>query len=761
MVLSRFLYRCLLRAHPPSFQAEFCDEMLWIFDEVAQREGVSHLFADALLSLARQWFVRCTLQKIFVTDAAATPWIRSAYGLFAWERIEAPATSLPVPRMLQGSIVSLTFLALLSLLAIDAGKVTTIHKHSAAKNSIAPPEASAAALGIANLPVGGSSRGRGQTNQTRDSSDERTRRTGYTRAVRTGVADFVDGQQSSRGRSGTTSAAIEVVPARVPAAVELASEAEDDSEPASYDENLALAFGTAKTAAASPSPAQITTAQYDIARTGANLNETILTPANVNAAQFGKLFTIKVDGDVYAQPLYLPNIDIPGKGKHNVLFVATENDSVYAFDADNLSAPLWHVNLAKSAGGDPLTQRDARCFFIVPQVGITSTPVIDLKTGTLYVLARTKERQGVLSDDVFRQRLHALAITTGAEKFGGPVEIKASVKGSGSGETGGQVAFDPLRENPRAALLLVNDSVYLSWGSSCDVGPYHGWLMAYEANTLAQKAVFNTSPDASDSAIWQGDAGPAADQDGNIFAVTGNGEFDAASNGRDFGDTVLKLSPRGPTFMLLDYFTPSNQAQLNDRDNDLGSSGPVLLPDQPGAHPHVLVAAGKEGKIYVIDRDHMGKFQPNDDSHAVQTIAASHGAFGAMAYWNRNVFFIGSETRLEDFAVDHAQLTLKASGPARFLDSGATPAISANGSKDAIVWAASSKNWNEPPTRQAILYANDAADVNHQLYTTEQNPQRDRPGIALRFAIPSVVNGKVYLGSKGQVDVYGLLPPPH
>jgi len=373
-------------------------------------------------------------------------------------------------------------------------------------------------------------------------------------------------------------------------------------------------------------------------------------------------------------------------------------------------------------------------------------------------LARTKESKGLLHGAVFKQRLHALAITTGVEKFGGPVEIQASVKGTGSGHAAGQIPFDPQRENPRAALLLANATVYLAWGSSCDVAPYHGWLMAYDAQTLAQKSVFNTSPDASDSAIWQGGAGPAADKDGNIFVVTGNGEFDAATNGRDFGDSVLKLGSQGQTLKLLDYFTPSNQVQLNERDNDLGSSGPVLLPDQPGAHPHVLVTAGKEGKIYVIDRDHLGKFQPGDDPHAVQTIAASHGAFGAMAYWNQNVFFIGSENPLEDFTVDHGKLKLKATGNDRFLDSGATPVISANGSKDAIVWAASSKNWNEPSGRPVILHAYDAADVTHQLYTTEQNSQRDRPGTALRFAMPSIVNGKLYLGTKGEVDVYGLLP---
>jgi hypothetical protein len=504
----------------------------------------------------------------------------------------------------------------------------------------------------------------------------------------------------------------------------------------------------------------VVTAQYDNARTGANPNEKILTPANVNVSQFGKLFTLKVDGDVYAQPLYIPGIDVPGKGQHNLLFVATENDSVYAFDADGTSTtPLWHVSLANSGNGaKPLSERDVGCFFIRPQIGITSTPVIDLNSGTLYVLARTRESKGLLHSDEYKQRLHALAVTTGAEKFGGPVEIKASVKGIGSGHSGGVIDFNPQTENPRAALLLVKDSIYLSWGSSCDIGPYHGWLMAYDAHTLAQQAVFNTSPDASDSAIWQGDAGPAADKDGNVFVVTGNGEFDASSNGRDLGDSVLKLRSEGRALKLLDYFTPYNQAQLNERDNDLGSSGPVLLADQPGAHPHLLVTAGKEGKIYVIDRDHMGKYQSNDDSHAVQTISASRGAFGAVAYWNQNVFFAGSETRLQDYGVEHGLLKLKASGNARFFDSGATPVVSANGTKDGIVWAASSKNWNEPPGRPAILHAYDAANVSRELYNSEQNSQRDRVGIALRFAMPLVASGRVYLGAKGEVDVYGLLP---
>ena len=512
--------------------------------------------------------------------------------------------------------------------------------------------------------------------------------------------------------------------------------------------------------ASSLARSQVLTAQYDNARTGASLNERVLTPRNVNVTQFGKLFALKADGDVYAQPLYMPDLEIPGKGKHNVLFIATENDSVYAFDADGSStAPLWHVSLANPGEGvKPLSEEDVSCFFISPLVGITPTPVIDLKSGTLYVLARTKESKGFLHGDEYKQRLHALAVTTGVEKFGGPVEIRAAVQGDGAGSSVGQINFDPLRENPRAALLLANDMVYLAWASSCDVGPYHGWMMAYDAHTLAQKAVFNASPDAGESGIWQGDAGPAADRDGSVFVVTGNGAFDGTTKGRDFGDSILKLRLEGQRLALRDYFTPSNQAELNDHDNDLGSSGPVLLPDQPSAHPHLLVAAGKEGKIYVIDRDHMGRYQPGGDTHAVQTIPGSQSAFGAMAYWNQNLFFIGSKTPLLDYAVERGHLALKASGATRFFDSGATPAVSANGSKDGIVWAVSSKNWNEPARRPAILYAYDASRVAYELYNTERNSHRDRAGVALRFAIPTVVNGKVYVGTKGEVDVYGLLP---
>ncbi|HEV2424490.1 MAG TPA: pyrrolo-quinoline quinone [Terriglobia bacterium] len=506
--------------------------------------------------------------------------------------------------------------------------------------------------------------------------------------------------------------------------------------------------------------AQVLTSQYDNARTGANLHETILTPANVNPKQFGAVFTFPVDGAVYAEPLYVPNLEIPGRGTHNVVFVATEHDSVYAFDADGKSrTPLWKVNFTNSASGvTAVPGWDVSCPFIQPEIGITPTPVIDYASGTLYVLARTKEKTGVISSR-YVQRLHALAITTGVEKLGGPVEIKASVAGHGEGSSGGKVAFDPLHELPRSSLLLANGKVYLSWASSCDVAPYHGWLMAYDAHTLAQTGVFNTSPDAGQSGIWAGDAGIAADDQGNVYLATGNGKFDAVSGGHDYGDSVLKLTADDHGIELRDYFTPHDEQELNGDDNDLGSGGPVLIPDQPGQHPHLLVVAGKGATLYLLDRDHLGRFEPDTDRNAVQTlpVALGGGSFGAPAYWNHHLYFVGSDDVLKDFALDHGQLKPAARGTVQFIDPGATPTLSANGTRNGIVWALSSKRWNEPDGPPEVLRAFDAADVSRQLYSSEQIPARDRGGVGLRFNIPLVVNGRVYVGTKGGLDVYGLL----
>jgi hypothetical protein len=501
--------------------------------------------------------------------------------------------------------------------------------------------------------------------------------------------------------------------------------------------------------------AQATTSQYDNFRTGATLHEKILTPQNVNAQQFGKLGAFKVDGPVYAQPLFIPSVEIPGKGTHDVLYVATEHDSVYAFDANRPGdPPLWKVSfLDKSRGVTVLSEDIVDCPFIRPEIGITSTPVIDIKTGTLYVLARTMIRHTV-GDDEYLQHLHALAITTGVEKFGGPKLIVASVPGNGAGSTKGQVAFDPLRENPRAALTLANNMIYIEWASSCDVDPYHGWVMAYDSQTLAQKAVLNVNPNGSEAGIWLSDTGPAVDSEGNLYVPTGNGTFDAGSGGRDYGDSVLKLD--GSSLAVRDYFTPHDQDRISHDDNDIGSSGPLLLPDQPGPHRHLLLQPTKDSTIYVIDRDNMGKYRRDSDA-LVEMIKIPGPGLGAMAYWNGHIYFAGTNDQLRDYAIKNGELTVHASSATKFADPGATPTVSADGKNNAILWAISTKVWNGPDNKPAVLYAFDANKLGEPLYTSEQNSTRDRAALATRFVIPLVVNGRVYFGTRSEVEVYGLL----
>jgi|SRR5579871_2781702 len=474
-----------------------------------------------------------------------------------------------------------------------------------------------------------------------------------------------------------------------------------------------------------PAAAQLLTSQNDNARTSANLHETTLTPANVNPQQFGKVFTLRVDGDVYAQPLYVAGVTIPGKGQHNVLFVATEHDSVYAFDADgNDREPLWHVSFLAPGVTTLSAREDARCPFIQPEIGITPTPVIDLPTGTLYVLARTKERGRYV------QRLRALAITTGAEKFGGPREI------TGDG-------FNPLRELPRAGLLLNKGLVYLTWASSCDVETYHGWVMAYDAHTLAQTAVFNTSPSGDDSGIWQADNAPAADGDGNVYVATGNGTF---TPGRDWGDTLLKLALDSHRLAVRDSFTPSNQRQMAERDLDFGSGGPMLTPGG------LVVIGGKDGRLYALERDPLG-------ANPQEVFQFRGGIYSAPAYWNGHVYMLASDDYVSDFAVQKGHLMNRPSvvGEHRFGNPGATPAISANGTRDGIVWLIETKKWNEYGDRPAVLHAYEAANVAHELYHSAQNGSRDGAGSTLRFTIPSVVNGRVYVEAKREIDVYGLV----
>ncbi len=337
----------------------------------------------------------------------------------------------------------------------------------------------------------------------------------------------------------------------------------------------------------------VTTYHYDNARSGQNTKETILTPLNVNSTKFGKKFSVFVDGQIYAQPLYMSNLTISG-GKHNVVFVATEHESLYAIDAD-AGTVYWHVSLLP-VGGSTVTSSELGCTDISPQVGITGTPVIDSSTNTIYVLTKAKV------NSTYVQYLHALDVISHAEKFGGPVLIKASVAGSGDGSVGGRISFNAFFEHSRPGLLLENGHVIIAWASHCDNTPYHGWIMSYKASTLAQEAVYNTTANGSDGGIWQSGSAGAADSNGNIFFVTGNGSFSSSQS--NFGNTILKLGPPSAgKFPLADWFTPYNQASLNGGDTDLGSGGVLLLPDLPVGftHQHLLVEASKEGTIYLID----------------------------------------------------------------------------------------------------------------------------------------------------------------
>ncbi len=351
--------------------------------------------------------------------------------------------------------------------------------------------------------------------------------------------------------------------------------------------------------------------------TGQNLNETVLSPSNVNATQFGKLFSYALDGQSFTQPLYVSNVPVPSQGEHNLVFAATEHDSVYAFDADT-QATLWTVNFTNPAAGVttvPSNDLATGLSPIQPEIGITGTPVIDGSSGTLFVVAMTKE------NGAYVHRLHALDIATGKEKFGGPVVIQPSVQGQG-----GQVNFDSMHQLQRPALLLSGGVVYICFGSYSDWNPYHGWIIGYDAFTLAQVAVWNATPNGAEGSFWQGGASLSVDAAGNIFGIVANGTFDANTGGSDYGESVVELKPA--TLSVSDYFTPFNYKFLNAGDIDFGSAGFTLLPDQPGPFPHLGVSTGKEGKIYLLNRDNLGKFQSGSDSQIVQSIPDAVGASG-------------------------------------------------------------------------------------------------------------------------------------
>jgi hypothetical protein len=510
-----------------------------------------------------------------------------------------------------------------------------------------------------------------------------------------------------------------------------------------------LALGYEVLLGAQPS---VLTWHNDNGRTGQNLQESILTPANVNQSTFGKLFVMNVDGKVDAQPLYVPSVTIPGQGVHNVLYVMTEHASAYAFDADN-GTQLWKVSLLGS-GENP--SDDHGCGQVTPEIGITATPAIDLQIGphgTMYAVAMSKDGSGN-----YHHRLHAVDLTTGADQFGGPIEVQATYPGTGAENT-----FRPSLHVERPGLLIHNGVVYTSWGSHCDGGSYTGWVMGYNETTLAQASVLNLIPNGSEGGIWMAGAGPAADANGNVFLLTGNGTFDTTLNGAgfpnkgDYGNAFVKMSTTGGTLAVADYFTMSNTVSESNADEDLGSGGAILLlqvNDAQGQPRSLAVGAGKDGHVYVVDQANLGKFNPSTNAiYQDMPGAAPGGVFSSPAWFNGTLYYgdVGGALKAFAFSNGMFQTTPASHSAHSFGYPGTTPSISANGTTNAIVWAAENNN-------TAVLHAFNATDLSKELYNSNQAANgRDHFGAGNKFIVPTVVNGKVYVGTTNGVGAFGLL----
>ena len=511
----------------------------------------------------------------------------------------------------------------------------------------------------------------------------------------------------------------------------------------------------------------VVTQHNDAARTGANLTETILTTTNVNVSEFGKLFERAVDDEIYGQPLYANGVNVPGVGIKNVVYVGTNSDSVYAFDADDVTrtTPLWRVNYTNPAAGIvPVSRTDVgqACGTYVDfagNIGIGGTPAIDAVSQTIYFVARTKE------NGTFVQRLHALDIRDGTERAGSPVVIQASVTGTGDGrDAQNNIAFNARTENQRAGLLIDHGTVYITWASYCDQGPYHGWILGYDESSLQQVMVYNTSPDGGLGGIWQSGGGLTADATGNLYALTGNGSFNGDTGGRNFGNSFIKVSPAGT---LLDWFTPYNWSFLNATDEDLGIQNALLIPNT-----NLVVGGGKEGVMYVVDRTNMGHFRSADNGQVVQSFQASSAARmnGAPVYWNSPtygpaIYVWPAGDPLKVFRLVGTQFITPASAQSTALAAGGMPggilSISANGNAagTGILWAtlSSAGDANHAP-QPGILRAYDAGNVTRELWNSQQNAARDALGNFAKFSPPTVANGKVYVASlSNKLVVYGLL----
>jgi protocatechuate 3,4-dioxygenase beta subunit len=509
------------------------------------------------------------------------------------------------------------------------------------------------------------------------------------------------------------------------------------------------------------SQVSVLTNHNDISRSGLNSNETLLTPANVNSSQFGPLFYQSVDGFVVGQPLYLPAVAIPNQGTHNVVYVTTQNDSVFAFDADSMQAPLWTTSLLYPSGSTAVPVIDQGCgggnVTQFTQIGIMGTPVIDPTTNTLYVVAKTI----LPSTGVQGFYLHALDVTTGEEKFSGPSEITGAVAGAS-----GTVTFTPRYQMQRPGLLESNGTIYIAFGSmGCDLYA-HGWIFAYSAsNVQTQLGMFATTPDSladtEEGSIWQGGGGLTADSNGNVYAMTANGDFDVENDGNDYGDSMLQLSLSGSGLSVADYFTPYDQEEMRNQDLDLGSGGPLLLPTQEGSAPNLIVGAGKLGTIYLVNENNMGGYNSNGtgDTQIVQWLPGALGGpmFSTPAYFNNMVYFTPANSTIKAFALSTstgiAQFSATPVLQSTKLGGVSTPVVSSNGNTNAVLWMI-----QIPPKTNALLTAWNASTLGTQIYpptSTKSTSGNLDAGVA-HFATPTVANGKVYVGTQSTLVAFAL-----
>jgi hypothetical protein len=550
----------------------------------------------------------------------------------------------------------------------------------------------------------------------------------------------------------------------------------------------------------------VLTYHNDAARDGINVHEYALTPTTVTTATFGRLFACAVDGAVYTQPLWMRGMSIGG-GIHNVIFVATQHDSAYAFDADaKPCVTYWHVHLLDTLHGgmaneQPVTWSDVgHCFGdVYPEVGVTGTPVIDSITKTIYIVSASEaDRTGPPhcsgSLAKFYHRLHALDLATGSEKFNAPVTIAASVPGTGNGSAGGMVSFDSQLHHQRSGLAEVGGKIFVVFAAHEDATPFHGWVIGYKASDVQQQiAVFNTTPNGlngADGGIWAGGGAPASDSGGDLYVTTGNGVFDEAPAppDNDYGDSILRLhsingsTPNGVNLSVAGWFTPDNQSRLAQTDGDLGAGAAVLLPDQTsGAGPkHLLVQTGKEGVVYLIDRDNMGEFNPTNNDQIVQSfMGPSNGLWGTPALWQNNLYVGGNSDSLKQFTFDPTtelfNPTVASLSAQAFNFPGTTPSVSSQESSHGIVWTidASQYGYANPNvgincaivpvpaacTGPAVLHAYDATNLTVEYWNSSMAVNnRDRAGNAVKFVPPTVANGKVYVATRTGICVYGLLP---